>query len=72
MDQLHFPMEAFGDAVVAHEAPHAGDWFDPIGQGCRQRLLGLGQVFAQLLNMPFAFLFGLDLRFMKSRNLCMC
>ena len=29
LDELHFAMEAFGDAVVSGEAPHAGDLLSP-------------------------------------------
>lgn len=33
LDEFHFPVESFGDAVVLGEAPHAGDGFLPFEQG---------------------------------------
>jgi len=61
-------MEAFGDAVVAHEAPHAGDRLQPVAQGVCQSLHGLnliltegfdpGEQFSDALS---ALLFGLVL-----------
>ena len=47
LDQFHLPVEAFGDAVVAGGAPHAGDRLDPVGQGGRQRLQRPGLVGSQ-------------------------
>ena len=32
LDELHFTVEAFGDAVVFCEAPHAGDLLAPGGE----------------------------------------
>jgi hypothetical protein len=32
-DELHFVVKAFGDAVVAGEAPHGYDFFRPSCQG---------------------------------------
>jgi hypothetical protein len=29
LEDFHFGVEAFGDAVVAGEAPHAGDFLSP-------------------------------------------
>ena len=29
LDEFHFAMEAFGDAVVACKSPHGGDGFEP-------------------------------------------
>jgi len=31
LDEFHLAMEAFGNAVVAGEAPHAHDLFSPFG-----------------------------------------
>jgi len=31
LDEFHLSMEAFGNAVVAGEAPHAHDLFGPLG-----------------------------------------
>lgn len=33
LDEFHFAVEAFGDAVVFGEAPHAGDGLLPVTQG---------------------------------------
>ena len=33
LDEFHFAVEAFGDAVVAGEAPHADDLLRPIMEG---------------------------------------
>jgi len=33
LDELHFAMEALGNAVVLGEAPHASDLFTPGGEG---------------------------------------
>ena len=33
LDEFHLPVEAFGDAVVLGEAPHACDGFLPVEQG---------------------------------------
>ena len=38
LDQLHLAVESFGDPVVAREAPHAGDRFDPVIEGIGERL----------------------------------
>jgi len=32
LDEFHFSVEAFGDAVVFGEAPHSGDFILPVGQ----------------------------------------
>lgn len=40
LDELHFPVEAFGDSVVPHEPPHAGDRFLPVLQRGREGLQG--------------------------------
>jgi hypothetical protein len=40
LDEFHFSMEAFGNAVVAGEAPHACDLFAPVAEGLSQ---GFGQ-----------------------------
>ena len=37
LDELHFAMEAFCDAVVFSKAPHAGDFLAPGGEGLSQR-----------------------------------
>jgi len=37
LDELHFAVEAFCDAVVFGEAPHAGDLLVPGGEGLSQR-----------------------------------
>ena len=44
LDQLHFPVESFGDPVVAHEPPHARDRFLPVLQRVGQRLQWSGLV----------------------------
>jgi len=31
-------VKSLGDPVVAREAPHAGDWFDPVFEGVGERL----------------------------------
>lgn len=36
LDELHFAMEALGDAVVFSEAPHTGDLGSPGGKGLGQ------------------------------------
>ena len=48
LEDLHFGVEAFGDAVVASEAPHGDDFFRPgrkglaeLDQGCQAGLTQL-------------------------------
>ena len=36
LDELHFSVEAFGDAIVFGEAPHAGNLFTPAGESFGQ------------------------------------
>jgi len=36
LDELHFAVEALGDAVVFGEAPHAGDLLAPGGESLSQ------------------------------------
>jgi hypothetical protein len=36
LDEFHFAVEAFGDAVVFGEAPHASDLLPPGGEGMGQ------------------------------------
>lgn len=44
LDEFHFAVEAFGDAVVAGEAPHANDLLGPSGEGVGERDRGLEAV----------------------------
>ena len=48
IDELHFVVEAFGDAVVAGKAPHGDDLFTPSSQGLAKlhqlRQAGLAQL----------------------------
>ena len=66
LDEFHFPVEAFGDAVVAGGPPHARDRLDPVIERGRQRLQGGGLVLfertdlsEQLGDQLPAFVFGL-------------
>ncbi len=40
LDEFHFSMEAFGDAIVFGEPPHTGDGFIPIGKGFGESFQG--------------------------------
>ena len=48
LDQLHLAVESFGDPVVAREAPHAGDRFDPVVEGVGERLQGSRLILPQV------------------------
>ena len=37
-DELHFPVEAFGNAIVFGEPPHGGDFAPPTVEGFSQSL----------------------------------
>jgi len=41
-------VESLGDPVVAGEAPHAGDRFDPVTEGVGEGLQRSGSIFPQL------------------------
>jgi len=47
LDELHFAMKAFGDAVVAGEAPHADDLLGPVGERLGEDESGLEPALAQ-------------------------
>src|ERR1700722_1471446 len=49
--QLHFPVEALGDAVVAGEAPHAGDLLGPVAKGLGEGESGLEAALAEALDV---------------------
>ena len=38
LNKLHLAVESLGGPVVAREAPHAGDRFDPVFEGVGERL----------------------------------
>jgi hypothetical protein len=52
LDEFHFAVEAFGDAIVFGEAPHAGDFllpaFEGIGQGDDWSEAALGELLNDL------------------------
>ena len=54
LDEFHFSVEAYGDAIVFGEAPHAGDFFAPVGEcsgedGERSEAAAWGQLLATFL-----------------------
>ena len=52
LDELHFAMEALGDAVVLGEAPHAGDGLHPVRKGLGQGLQRLEGTVFEFSDMP--------------------
>lgn len=52
LDELHFAMEALGDAVVLGKAPHAGDGLHPVREGLGQGLQRLEGTVFEFADMP--------------------
>jgi hypothetical protein len=52
LDEFHFSMEAFGDAIVFGETPHAGDFLllavERLGQGDEWAQPALGELCDEL------------------------
>lgn len=49
LDEFHFSVVAFGDAVVAAEAPHPHDFFFPVFQGLAEGFHGLESTVLEFL-----------------------
>ena len=66
MDELHFSVKSFRDSIVAREAPHTGNRFEPVAESSSEGLHWLGltgcdifDVFEEVFESSSALFFGL-------------